>query len=174
MVLTVVGLAWAQSATTGSIQGTVHDSKTGEALAGVTVVATSPALANVQTAITDESGFYKIDALPPGTYLVTFYFLDLTIERSGIYVGVNKTTPVFQKLDQSKSGGEVIAIHDAAPTIDPTSTKQGITIDRNYIRNVPVPGRTFTGTLSIGPGSGPLPPAPASARPTVQLSLIHI
>jgi len=38
--------------------------------------------------------------------------------------------------------GEVIAISGTAPTIDSASTSQGITIDKNYIKNIPV-GRTF-------------------------------
>jgi len=40
-----------------------------------------------------------------------------------------------------------------APTIDPTSTVQGITIDRNYTRNIPVPGRTFDAVLGAAAGS---------------------
>ena len=92
-------VAIAQNATQGAIQGTVTDSKSGEKLAGVTVTVTSTSLQGAQTAITDENGFYKIAPLPPGDYLVTFYYLELTVERSGIGVGVNRTTPVFQKLD---------------------------------------------------------------------------
>jgi len=146
-------LAAAQSTTSGAIQGQVVDSKTGEKLAGVTITVTSTSLQGAQTAITDENGSYKITPLPPGDYLVTFYYLELTVERTGITVGVNKTTPVYQKLDQGKAGGEVVKITDTAPTIDPTSTAQGITIDKNYIKNIPVPGRTFEAALGAAAGS---------------------
>jgi hypothetical protein len=44
-------------------------------------------------------------------------------------------------------------VTDRAPTIDPTSTTQGITIDRNYIRNIPVPGRTFDAALGAAAGA---------------------
>jgi outer membrane receptor protein involved in Fe transport len=145
--------ARAQSTTTGAIQGVVTDSNTGEKLVGVTVIATSPALAQTQTAITDENGFYKITELPPGDYLVTFYYADITLERSGIYVGADKTVSVAQKLDQTKAGGETIKVKATAPTIDPTSTTQGITIDKNYIKNIPVPGRTFDAALGAAAGS---------------------
>ena len=145
--------ARAQSATSGAIQGVVTDQKTGEKLVGVTVIVTSPALAQTQTAITDENGFYKITELPPGDYLVTFYYADITLERSGIYVGADKTVSVAQKLDQEKAGGETIKIKATAPTIDPTSTTQGITIDKNYMKNIPVPGRTFESTLGAAAGS---------------------
>ncbi len=145
--------ARAQSTTAGAIQGQVVDSKTGEKLVGVTVTATSASMQGAQTAITDENGTYKIQPLPPGDYLVTFYYLELTVERGGISVGVNRVTPVFQKLDQGKAGGEVVKIIDTAPTIDPTSTTQGITIDKNYIKNIPVPGRTFEAALGAAAGS---------------------
>ncbi len=49
--------------------------------------------------------------------------------------------------------GETIHITGRAPTIDPTSTSQGITLDRNYLRNIPVPGRTFEAALGAAAGS---------------------
>ncbi|NVB79004.1 MAG: TonB-dependent receptor [Kofleriaceae bacterium] len=145
--------ALAQSGTTGAIQGVVTDGKSGEKLAGVTVIVTSPALSQTQTAITDENGSYQVGQLPPGDYLVTFYYADITVERSGIHVGIEKTTPVYQKLNMAAAGGETIKIQDTAPTIDPTSTTQGITIDKNYMKNIPVPGRTFESALGAAAGS---------------------
>ncbi|MBC7551347.1 MAG: TonB-dependent receptor [Cellulomonas sp.] len=146
-------VARAQSTTAGAIQGVVTDSKTGEKLAGVTITVASPALQGTQTEITDDNGEYKISPLPPGEYLVTFYYLEATVERSGISVGVNKTTPVYQKLSSDPKAGEVVQIQDSAPTIDPTTTTQGITIDKNYIKNIPLPGRTFEAALGAAAGS---------------------
>ena len=112
----------AQSTTTGAIQGIVTDEKTASALAGVTVIATSPSLAQTQTAITDEKGDYKINDLPPGDYLVTFYYADITVEHSGIHVGIDKATPVFQKINQAQAGGEVVHVDgdraDDRPDVD--------------------------------------------------------
>ncbi|MCW5804215.1 MAG: TonB-dependent receptor [Deltaproteobacteria bacterium] len=148
-------VARAQSSSRGAIQGQVTDAKTGEKLAGVTVTVSSPALGagGVQSAITDENGFYKITELPPGEYNVTFYYLQITLQRSGITIGIGKTAPVFQKLDQGKAAGEIVNVVATAPTIDPTSTTQGITIDKNYIKNIPVPGRTFEAALGAAAGS---------------------
>src|ERR1043165_6093895 len=146
-------VARAQSTTSGAIQGVITDQSTGEKLAGVTVTVASPALQGVQTALTDENGFYKIGELPPGEYAVTFYYLEITVTRQNQSVGVNKPTAVFQKLDLGKAKGEKVIINDSAPTIDPTSTTQGITIDKNYMKNVPVPGRTFEAALGAAAGS---------------------
>src|ERR1043165_6852341 len=145
--------AAAQSTTTGAIQGKVTDADTGEALAGVTVVVTSPVLQGTQTAISDENGLYKVAELPPGDYLVTFYINQLTVQRPDIKVGLDKTTPVFQKIKLSQAAGEIVRIHDTPPSIDPTSTTQGITIDKSYLKNMPVPGRTFESALGAAAGS---------------------
>jgi len=137
---------------TNGVRGVVADSRSSEKLAGVTVVATSNKSKASQTAITDETGSYSI-ALDPGTYTVTFYYAETQIERSGVTVGTAKITPVFQKIDSSRSAGEVIKITSRAPTIDPTSTTQSIKVNGGYTRNIAVPGRTFDSTLGAAAGS---------------------
>ena len=68
-VLLHVG-AFAQQ--TGAIAGVVKDSS-GAVLPGVTVEASSPALIErARTAVTDDTGQYKILDLRPGVYVVTF------------------------------------------------------------------------------------------------------
>jgi tetratricopeptide (TPR) repeat protein len=136
------------TATVGSssITGVVTDRQTGGPLAGVTVVATSPSLQGTPAAITDEAGRYLIPNLPPGSYRVTFYYTDLTVERT-LRLG-SGAARLHLTLDTRAAGGEVIAIQDRAPSIDVASTNQGITIDQQYIRQIPVPGRTFEGALA--------------------------
>src|ERR1041385_1694904 len=63
------GSVFAQTSTTGSIEGAVTDS-TGAAVPGVAVRVTSPNLISAQTATTDDGGRYKILNLPPGRYPV--------------------------------------------------------------------------------------------------------
>jgi hypothetical protein len=144
-------VVYAQSVTTGAVYGVITDADTGESLAGVTVVVTSSASVS-QTAITDDKGVYKIGDLAPGQYTVTFYYLDATVERT-VPVGVQKVTPVYQKIDTKAMKGEVVRIEGKTPAIDPTSTAQGITIDKNYLKNIPVPGRTFAAALGAAAGS---------------------
>jgi hypothetical protein len=149
--------------TTGGVNGRVTDKKSSTGLAGVTVVATSPTLSSPATAITDDKGNYSFGQLPPGKYLFTFYYGDVTQERSGVDVGAGKVATVAQKLDSGVVGGETIRIQDSAPTIDATSTTQGMTITRDYITNIPVPGRTMESSLGAAAGSSssaPPPPPP--------------
>jgi len=142
--------ALAQTATTGALYGVITD-ETGAPLAGVTVIVSSSGTAP-QTALTEGNGSYKITDLTPGEYTVTFYFADTAIERK-VPVGVQKVTPLYQKIDTQKVGGEVIKVEGTTPTIDPTSTAQGITVDKNYLKNIPVPGRTFEDALGAAAGS---------------------
>ncbi len=140
--------AHAQSSTTGAIQGVVKDKSTGEALPGVFVTVVS---ANQKVdALTDENGFYKITELRPGTFSVTFFFANKTQKLTNINVGVNRTTPVFTNMDLNE---EIVTVIGHVPTIDPTSTTQGITLDKEYTQNIPVPGRTFDSALGAAAGS---------------------
>jgi hypothetical protein len=147
--------AQAQSATAGAITGVVVELASGEPLPGVIIEVTSRSLLGKRTAFTDERGAYKITELPPGEYAVRFYHDRLTVKRTGIVVGVQKATPVFQTLDASDASdaGEVIEIEDAAPAIDPTSSTQGLTIEGEVVRYLPTFGRTFEDTLDAAAGA---------------------
>src|SRR5688572_22406881 len=68
LVAVVPGVAAAQATLSGEVRDT-----TGAVLPGVTVEAASPALSEkVRTAVTDGSGRYRLEPLPPGTYTLTF------------------------------------------------------------------------------------------------------
>src|SRR5262245_6746058 len=145
--------ARAQTSTTGSIAGRVTDATSGAPLAGVTVVATSPALQGSQAAVTDATGHYRIDTLPPGSYLVSFYYAGLEVQRRGVTVPLGQVTVVRQALDLGSGGGEVIEIRGQGSTIDPTSTNQGTRITQDQMQILPIPGRAFSSTLGAAPGS---------------------
>jgi hypothetical protein len=152
LVTATAAAARAQSSTSGAIQGVVKDRASNEPLAGVTVVATSAALQGAQTVATDDNGYFKISSLPPGTYTITFYYAEITVRRDNVEVGVQKVTPVYQDI-ATEGAGQVIIVDGKAPAIDPTSTSQGITLDEEYLRNIPVPGRTFEDALGAAAGS---------------------
>jgi Ca-activated chloride channel family protein len=66
-------------------------------------------------------------------------------------------------------GGESIQISAQAPTIDPSSTSQRMTISQDYTRNIPVPGRTFESAMGAAAGTqadqmGSTKPSSASRR----------
>ena len=88
LVAVVPRVAAAQATLAGEVKDT-----TGAVLPGVTVEAASPALIEkVRTAVTDGSGRYRIESLPPGSYTVTFSLTgfapvkreDLIVSGSGV------------------------------------------------------------------------------------------
>jgi tetratricopeptide (TPR) repeat protein len=109
-----------------SITGIVREQGNNEPLIGATVVATSKSMAGEQVAISDESGRYEIEGLPPGTYDLTFYYLDRTFVQKGVVV--------------------------TGVAADGAVTAEG-PFDASYTRNIPVPGRTFESALGAAAGS---------------------
>jgi outer membrane receptor protein involved in Fe transport len=83
LVAVVPGVAAAQATLAGEVKDT-----TGAVLPGVTVEAASPALTGkVRTAVTDGSGRYRLESLPPGSYTVTFSLSGFAPEkREGLSV----------------------------------------------------------------------------------------
>src|SRR5882672_6511641 len=69
----MIGAAAAQtvSATMGAIDGRVTDN-TSAILPGVTVTISGPALMGTRVATTNDQGFYRLAAVPPGDYTVVF------------------------------------------------------------------------------------------------------
>jgi Carboxypeptidase regulatory-like domain len=126
---TVIARAQQQVADHNSIYGVVTDDRSGEALAGVTVIVSGPQLASTQAAITDEHGFYKLANLPTGYVLATFYYADHTLERDNVIVSSLDPTPVYQRIDLSP----------VPPPPPPPPPDE-------YIINIPT-GRTFEGVL---------------------------
>ena len=72
LLFALVALAPRVAAAQAALAGEVKDT-TGAVLPGVTVEAASTGLSEkVRTAVTDSSGHYRIEPLPPGSYTVTF------------------------------------------------------------------------------------------------------
>jgi outer membrane receptor protein involved in Fe transport len=151
LILTA-GVARAQSSTSGEIRGQVEDATSGEPLGGVVVSVTSPALQGSQTTLTKADGRYYFTNLPPGTYIVSFFFGNLKVHRRGVVVPLGQVTLVNQDLDLSQSN-EVIVVEGSGSVIDPTSTNQGTRVTQDQLRNIPVPGRTFGAALGAAAGS---------------------
>lgn len=145
--------AHAQDSTTGSVRGVVTDAESSAPVPGAVVSVRGPALQNEAAALTEADGSYEITGLPPGLYTLTVYQGDARlVSRSNVLVRVGKMARVDVGIRPRGTAGEVIEITGRAPLIDQGSTKTGVTVTPDYVRNVPI-GRNFDEVLDLAPGA---------------------
>ena len=150
--IVVSGDAWAQTAATGTIAGTVRDT-TGAVLPGVTVEASSPALIEkVRAVVTDDAGLYKIIELRPGTYSVTFTLTGFnTIRREGIEIATGFTAPVNVEMPVG-SLQETITVTAASPIVDTQNTRTQTVLSQDILDTIPIP-QSMAGFASLTLGA---------------------
>ena len=83
-------------------------------MAGVTLIATAPLLPQSQTAITDEQGAFAVDGLREGTYTLTAYYAEITLEAA-VRVVAGRRTVVMIDLDETKAGGQACSFGEPEP-----------------------------------------------------------
>lgn len=148
---------------TGAIAGRVVDSS-GLALPGVTVEATSTALPTPRVAVTGANGDYRMAALQPGTYTVTFTLSGMqTVSRSA-QVQLQQDTAVNVTLSV---GGvsETVTVTATTTYVDTTNATIKSGVSATQIAALPVgqeyrdlirliPGVQFTADQVRGPSAG--------------------
>ena len=145
------GSVFAQSSTTGSIEGTVTD-QTGAAVPGIAVRVTSPNLISAQTATTDDSGRYRLSNLPPGRYMVTVEAEKGfgKFERSDVEVNLSRTSTVEVQLQPAGAQASVTITDTAGAAVDVTGTTTGSNVSSDQFSNFPTQ-RTVQGLYTIAP-----------------------
>jgi hypothetical protein len=146
----LAGLAGAQTAPTGKLVGKVKDNQN-LALPGVTVEALSSKLVGKATAVTDDTGAYRLFSLPSGTYSVTFTLQGFkTYKRENIILQLEQTLTLDATLEQGAIAEEVTVVGQS-PLIDVKSTTKGSTMTKDVFMQLPR-NRDYTGLLSTVPG----------------------
>jgi len=143
------GLLAAQ-APTGKIIGTVTDDE-GTPLPGITVEATSPKMIGKSAVITDENGVYRIFALPPGEYTITYTLEGFnTVIRQDIFIRLEQTITVDIEMTPGTIE-EQITVLGRSPLIDVKSTYKGMILNREMFELLPR-GRNFDTLVTAVPG----------------------
>src|SRR5262249_35851059 len=140
-------LAHAQAG--AALTGVVTDS-TGAVLPGVTVEARSPVLIEqVRTAVTDETGRYRIVDLRPGTYNVTFALPGFaSVVRQGIELSGTFVATVNAEL---RVGGlqETVTVSAETPVVDVQSSKTQETLGNEVLNSIPIGQQYFSLTALV-------------------------
>jgi hypothetical protein len=144
--LCIVPLAFAQQ--TGSLSGKVT-AVDGSALPGVTVEARSNVLPQPRVTVTNEVGDYRLPALAPGTYTITYSLAGLDTGTRQVRVLLNQEGTVNVALGMA-GVSENITVTADTPLTDPTSTAIRSTVSEQMIEQVPV-GQEYRDLLKLAP-----------------------
>ncbi|MGC8892899.1 MAG: carboxypeptidase regulatory-like domain-containing protein [Candidatus Saccharicenans sp.] len=142
----------AQELQTGSIRGKVID-ENGQALPGVSITVTGPALLGKITAVTNQEGIYRAPALPPGRDYEVKAELDGfdTVIRKGVIVtvGANVTIDLQMKASTLK---EEVTVTAASPTVDVVRSSKSTLVSSEALSSLPL-NRSLGSILTIAPGT---------------------
>ena len=155
LVLTLFALAAlpftaiAQSAT-GTLSGTVVDPN-GAAIPGANITITETATGIQRTATTNDDGHFTIPLLKPSTYtLLVAHDGFATAEVRDLVLNVSDQRALRIPL---KTGdiNETVNVTGEAPLINESPTV-GTVVDRQFVGNIPLNGRSFQSLISLAPG----------------------
>ena len=134
-----------------SFTGVVRDSS-GAVLPGVTVEAASPALIEkVRSAVTDDTGQYRIVDLRPGVYTLTFSLPGFsTVVREGLQLegSITLTIPAEMKVGALE---ETITVTGATPVVDVENVHTQTVLSQDVIAALPAT-RAYGAVLNALPG----------------------
>lgn len=153
VVIAVLGLllapvaAFAQS--TGAIAGKVIGSD-GAALPGVTVEAAGPVLPTGRMAVTGPNGEYRLEALPPGEYKVTFTLSGMQTVTRTAQVQLAQDTLINPTLSV-QGVTETVTVTATASLIDPGAATIKNGVSARTIASLPV-GSEYRDLLKLIPG----------------------
>jgi len=153
----MVQCAWGQEVT-ASISGSVTD-PSGAAVAGATVTATSQERGLTHTAVTNESGIYRIAQLPVGTY-------ELKVEKPGFasasYPPFVLTLNQVARIDIGMKVGQVsetVEVTGATPVLETDVTQVDTIINAATNDNLPLASRNYVQLTLLAPGTVTTNPA---------------
>src|SRR5712691_4416775 len=103
--------------TTSTIEGTIKDAN-GAVVAAAEVKASGKTLASERSTTTDADGFYRLTALPAGTYTLTVSGTGFAPSTSNIELTLNRVVTLNVKL-QVGGVGAVVNVSADAPLLGP-------------------------------------------------------
>lgn len=136
----------------GTIAGRVTDSS-GAVIVGAQVILTNIDRGTVAHASTNGSGIYVLPSVSPGRYNLSvshagFREVDLT----NIVVNVQSNIEQNFKLSVG-SVSESVTVNGGGESINTTDASVGTVVDRQFVENIPMNGRSFQSLVLLSPGT---------------------
>lgn len=145
----LINTLYAQTAT-ATLSGTTADAQ-GAVVAGAIVTITNPATGQKRQTTTNGDGFFTFAQLAPGTYTVTATqsgFAEANIQN--IVLNINDQRSLQIELQAGEVAAQVnieneTSLVDVAPSVSTT-------INRQFVENLPLNGRTLQALIQLTPG----------------------
>src|SRR5437870_1581576 len=147
--LLLTSLAFGQS-TTATLSGTVVDAN-GAAVAGASVTLSNTATGFERKVTTNGEGSFTVPLLPPSNYTLTVDregFASAQIQNVILNIGDSRFLQITLKVGQVKT--EVVITTD--PPLISDSPAVGTVVDRQFVENIPLNGRSFQSLITSVPG----------------------
>ncbi len=170
-VLIPVALAQSASAT---LSGTVLDPN-GAVVPAANITVTEVATGVQRTATTTDQGHFTIPLLKPSTYLLQVEhqgFMTAEVKDVVLNVGDERALKIQMKVGDVK---ETVNVTGEAPLISESAAVSTV-VDREFVANIPLNGRSFQSLITLTPGVVTVPAAvvagnAASTNSTGQFSV---
>src|SRR5438445_6256767 len=150
--VSVLGSAnlFGQATATGTIQGTVID-KSQAVVSGAQVVATFKATGITRIATTNDTGSYRFDFLPAGSYQVKVAKQGFAsvVQTTEVLVGQSAAVNVIL---EPGAATEVVEVTSTAPLVDITKTGVSQDITPREVAQLPLVGRDAANLAYLVPG----------------------
>ncbi len=149
VLLACTGSAFAQA--NAQLTGTVTD-QSGGVVGKATITLRDVGTNVTYSATSNDSGFYAIANLPPGTYeLKASYAGFAPYTQTGIVltVGESATTNIGLQLARE---GEKVVVTTEVPLIEPTKTEISQVVGSQQVQSLPTSNRVFTDFALLTPG----------------------
>ena len=137
---------------TGTLRGTVTDPQ-GAVVPGATVTVTNPSTGITKTAKTGADGAYRIQALPPGSYVITIAAQGFAKEvAKGIELHVGEIQSYDARLKVGTASETIEVSTENVPLIQTEQTQQANTINALQVDELPNIAHNITQQVYTLPG----------------------
>ncbi len=149
LALSLSGFAQIQN---GAFAGTVLD-PSGAAIANAKVTVTNVGTNLSVTTTTEQTGLYKFNELPAGTYKITSEAQGFkTITNSGLVLSAGTVQRVDFRMQLGQTR-EVVEVTGEAAAVNSEDSKLASTINSQQVANLPLNGRNIYDLIQMSPGA---------------------
>src|SRR6185503_13633820 len=143
--------AFAQTAGTGAVTGTVTDQR-GATVAGVEVTVTNESTGEKRNAVSQDNGDYAVSQLLPGAYRIEFFKSGFkTSIKSGLRINVTETSRLDIQLEVGQMT-ETVNVTTETEVLQTESPALGRVANEVVVRNLPLVTRNYTQIVTLSPG----------------------